>query len=223
MLCLKQSEEEMLIDESKLQTLWLENKDGEACYDYMNPPKGFIYQHSKFPCALHHTILRAVLKEEVNSCDHPVEHVRKTYGWIDGVEGRKCALCKGTQTKGTHEEWPEKWEADGCIQLMSGSSSYPGELALAMSRLSLKERIIALKRGYFALKTYPLSVAIRICADTCERCLNSLLYMYGLNNGYKEFSDEWHKCGTECDFCKHLGRGRYWENKLPPEKIVENK
>lgn len=203
----------MIIDESKLKTLWLENKDGEVCFNYMDPPKGFIYQHSKFPCDLHHSVLRAVLKEEVMNCEHPNEYIRKTYGWIDGVEGRECALCGGTQTKQVDEEWPEEWNSDGCRHLFSGTSSYPGELVLAMSRLSIKERFIAAKRGYFKLKIYPVSKAIRIAADACERCLNSLLYMYGLDGGYKEFSDEWHKCGTECDFCKHLGLGKYWENK----------
>ena len=37
----------------------------------------------------------------------------------------------------------------------------------------------------------------------CERCGNVLLYKY-LNgkDGYEEYSQEWEKANTECDFCR---------------------
>jgi hypothetical protein len=203
----------MNIDESKMESLWLENEKGEVSYDVVDPPEGFIYQHSKFPCTLNHNVLRAIVPKEVGSCDHPIEDIRKTYGWIDGIEGRRCARCGGTQTKKTTEDWPENWDASGSVSLISGSSSYPKNLVLALTRPTLKERLISLGRGFVRLKTYDLDKAIRIAADSCERCLNVLLYKYGQNDGYKEFSDEWHRCGTECQFCEHLGRGKYWENK----------
>lgn len=40
-------------------------------------------------------------------------------------------------------------------------------------------------------------------STACERCMNVLAYKY-LNgaDGYEEYSDEWKKCNTECDFCK---------------------
>lgn len=41
-------------------------------------------------------------------------------------------------------------------------------------------------------------------STACERCMNVLAYKY-LNgaDGYEEYSDEWKKCNTECDFCKN--------------------
>lgn len=53
---------------------------------------------------------------------------------------------------------------------------------------------------------YTLSEALAVYADTCERCANVLSYKY-LNgkDGYPEFSEEWKKCNTICDFCKDVG------------------
>ena len=50
---------------------------------------------------------------------------------------------------------------------------------------------------------FTLEQAIWVYANSCERCMNSLLYKY-LNGkkGYEEFSEEWKKCNTTCDFCK---------------------
>ena len=53
---------------------------------------------------------------------------------------------------------------------------------------------------------YTLSEALAVYADACERCANVLAYKY-LNgkDGYPEFSEEWKKCNTVCDFCKGTG------------------
>lgn len=50
---------------------------------------------------------------------------------------------------------------------------------------------------------YTLSEAIGVYANACERCTNVLAYKY-LNGtgGYPEYSEEWKKCNTICDFCK---------------------
>lgn len=50
---------------------------------------------------------------------------------------------------------------------------------------------------------YTLEQAIWVYANACERCMNALCYKY-LNgkDGYEEYSEEWKKCGTECDFCR---------------------
>ena len=50
---------------------------------------------------------------------------------------------------------------------------------------------------------YTLEQAIWIYANSCERCMNALEFKY-LNgkSGYAEYSEEWKKCNTECDFCK---------------------
>ena len=50
---------------------------------------------------------------------------------------------------------------------------------------------------------YTLEQAIWVFANSCERCMNALCFKY-LNGkeGYEEYSDEWVKCHTVCDFCK---------------------
>lgn len=52
-------------------------------------------------------------------------------------------------------------------------------------------------------RDYTLEQAIWICAKSCERCMNVLAYKY-LNggDGYAEYSEEWNKCNTVCDFCE---------------------
>ena len=49
---------------------------------------------------------------------------------------------------------------------------------------------------------YTLEEAIWIYSNACERCMNALCYKY-LNgaDGYEEYSEEWQKCNTECEFC----------------------
>lgn len=51
---------------------------------------------------------------------------------------------------------------------------------------------------------YTLQEALVVFSTACERCMNVLTYKY-LNgaDGYEEYSDEWEKCNTECDFCKN--------------------
>ena len=50
---------------------------------------------------------------------------------------------------------------------------------------------------------FTLEQAIWVYANSCERCMNSLLYKYlDGQEGYPEYSEEWQKCGTVCDFCK---------------------
>lgn len=53
---------------------------------------------------------------------------------------------------------------------------------------------------------FTLEQAIFVYATSCERCMNVLLYRY-LNgiDGYEEFSEEWYKAGTVCDFCRMEG------------------
>lgn len=54
---------------------------------------------------------------------------------------------------------------------------------------------------------YTLSEAIYVYCNSCERCTNVLLYKYlDGAEGYPEFSEEWHKCNTECDWCRNTDK-----------------
>lgn len=55
---------------------------------------------------------------------------------------------------------------------------------------------------------YTLEQAIWVYANACERCMNVLCFKY-LNgkDGYEEYSEEWQKCGTTCDFCGSEQKG----------------
>lgn len=49
---------------------------------------------------------------------------------------------------------------------------------------------------------YTLSEALAVYANACERCANVLAYKYlDGKDGYAEYSEEWKKCGTVCDYC----------------------
>lgn len=52
---------------------------------------------------------------------------------------------------------------------------------------------------------YTLGEAIWIYANSCERCMNVLERKYlGEGFGYEEFSEEWEKAHTVCDFCRGI-------------------
>ena len=50
---------------------------------------------------------------------------------------------------------------------------------------------------------YDLYDALGVLANACERCINVLWdkYLPG-EDGYPEYSEEWKKCNTVCDFCR---------------------
>lgn len=73
---------------------------------------------------------------------------------------------------------------------------------------------------------YTLSEALAVYANACERCSNVLAYKY-LNgaDGYPEYSEEWKKCGTVCEYCAGEGysdrvRGHRIENSLTDLPLV---
>lgn len=79
-----------------------------------------------------------------------------------------------------------------------GESTYPEDLVLAMANSG----------------DWSLGDAILIVANSCERCMNALAEQYGLDWGYKEYSDEWQKSNTVCDFCR--------EDEVKQAKFVDN-
>ncbi len=195
----------MRIEKENLCTLWNENEHGKKFIPDLtgnmppHKPKGFIYQHSMFPTHLYHNVLREVVTKEVEKCKHHEENIRPTDGWIEGIEGRECKKCMGSQTRNAGQPWPEKWEANGSRKIMTGEMGWCEDLALAMAT---KIKPKSLRDSLFDFKKFTLSEAILITATCCEACMNVLRYHYlGKKEGYKEGSDEWKKVGTTCSFC----------------------
>lgn len=178
----------MLIKKEHLKTLWYEDKDGNCLgeVNFNNPVnKNAKYQISRFPNQLTTSHLELIKQSDVDKCNHPRKYVVPTYGWIDGIIGRKCNLCGGTQTKKKWHLWGKKWDSSHSREVFSTNSSWNEDLVLAIANS----------------KDYTLSEAIIIAASSCERCMNSLAHKYGLDWGYAEHSEDWGKCGTSCQFC----------------------
>ncbi len=52
---------------------------------------------------------------------------------------------------------------------------------------------------------FTLEQAIWVYAKSCERCMNALCYKYlDGKEGYPEYSEEWEKANTVCDFCREM-------------------
>ena len=177
-----------------LPTLWYENDKGDRWYpnlkaDYAGSadiPEGYNYQHSQFPTMLQHKILKIITAEEVDNCLHPGKYIVPKFGYIDGVEGRECKQCCGTQTRSVTEDWPTKWQSGHSRELMTGESGWSEDLVFA----------IAERNGH------KVGQAILQVANSCERCMNTLAHDYGLEWGYPKESEEYNRCGTVCDFCR---------------------
>jgi hypothetical protein len=182
----------MKIKKEHLRTVWFEDKDGNYISepDYKNNdldmPSNAEYQVSRFPLELTTKHLKLIHQKEVNKCNHPRRYIKKTGGWADGIYGRECTLCGGSQTRKKWHLWPKKWEGYGSKKVVSFHSGYSEGLALAIANSG----------------DYTLSEAIIISAISCERCMNALAYKYGLDWGYEEGREKWEKAGTSCQFCE---------------------
>lgn len=185
--------------------MWYENDQGDR---FVPPhgevrdsaPSGFIYYHHR-SSYLHHRVDRVARQEQVERCFHGEN--RPTGGWIDGVEGRECVECLGTQTRKVGDAWPEKWSSGNHRRIFAGEQGWQPDLVLAMTRPANEELRLSLQRndgnapGLWGLKD-----AIAIAAVACEACGNSLAWMYGLSWGYPEGSEEWKQAGTSCELCR---------------------
>lgn len=189
-----------------MPTLWYENEDGDKYVpDLRNPydpvPEGFKYQHSRFPRMLVENVLRLISQEDVDACEHP--EVIKDHGLIEGLEGRICRHCGGSQTKNVGEPWPETWHGGGSKEAFRAESSYPADLVMAMcGRQTAEEGKKARERGFLLPEITTFERAVILSTTACERCLNVLCWQYGLDDGYPEHSAQWHKANTRCALCE---------------------
>jgi len=176
----------MKIDKEKhLEILWCEDANGNVVSDENSGE--CIYQVSRFPQSLTTTYLKLINTEEVEKCNHPRKYIVPTYGWIDGIVGRECKLCGGTQTKKQWHLWPRKWGAYGSKEVFSCNSTWNNDEAI----------LEMVNSGDFTL-----SEAIIVYATSCERCMNVLIHKYtNGEDGYAEYTEEWKECGTSCQFC----------------------
>lgn len=70
----------------------------------------------------------------------------------------------------------------------------------SLSRASGKLAVAMVNSG-----DYDLTEALAVLAQGCERCVNVLWNKYLPDeDGYPEFSEEWHMANTVCDFCRDL-------------------
>lgn len=181
------------VDPEQLEILWYENKHGDKFYPDLSgetepetPPKGYDYQVSRFS-DLRENVLKIITPEDVAKCDHPAEYRRKDHGMDPSYgEGEKCDKCGGYREKPVGKNWSD-WKSGGSRDMMVMNMSWSEDLVKAMadSGISLRKAII-------------------LAATACERCMNALAHEFGLDWGYPEFSDEWHKCNTSCEYCEGL-------------------
>lgn len=174
-----------------LTTLWYEDADGNRIPGpYESPsgepfvPRGAYYQVSRF-AEVRTTHLRFVRREEVDDCPHPDEYVVATYGWIDGIGGRECKRCHGTQTRAVGEDWSDCWDADGSREFMSFTSHGGHELVAAMVR-----------------DGWAVDDALVWKAVACEKCMNVMGHRLGVPDHYGPDSREFAQANTTCEICK---------------------
>lgn len=80
---------------------------------------------------------------------------------------------------------------------------YGGDDKIAAGSQSAPESlVIAMAVGANGQPKRRLRDALVIASHACERCMNTLAHIHGLDWGYPEGSDDWLRCGTECDMCR---------------------
>lgn len=187
----------MEIDKSKLKLgIWYEDENGNlikpeddlAC----EAPEGARTYHSCFPLQITEHVYVVHGKAEKEACKHKRKYWKKDTGLIRGLKGHICTNCGCSQTRKWWQPWGRKWDyGTGTVPLIDLRTSIGGgnqDVVMAMVNSG----------------DYTLQEALVVYSTACERCMNVLAYKY-LNgaDGYEEYSDEWKKCNTECDFCKN--------------------
>lgn len=185
----------MKIDKTKLRLgNWYEDESGKHLGnngDSVEPVKGAHTYHSCFPLEVTEHIFISHSAEEKANCKHRRKSLKKDNGLIKGYKGRICTFCGCRQTRKWWQPWGRKWDNGASVTPLMDSHVHIGggneKVILAMANSG----------------DYTLSEAIAVYASSCERCSNVLAWKYtNGEEGYEEFSEEWKKANTECDFCK---------------------
>lgn len=187
----------MNIDKNKLKLgIWYEDEHGKYLGhqgDSVEPIGGANTYHTCFPLEVTEHIYIIHSKEQKEKCRHKRKWLRKDTGLIKGYKGRICTNCGCSQTRKLWQPWGKRWDNGANITpLMDGHTHIGGgnaKIILAMANSG----------------DFTLSEAISVYASACERCSNVLAWKYtNGKEGYEEFSEEWKRANTICDFCRDL-------------------
>ena len=190
----------MNIDKSKLKIgLWYEDENGNIIphdNESVERPEGARTYHTQYPLEIREDIYGFYDKKK--RCRHPLKYRKRTGGWIKGIKGCECTACGREKVGKTYIPFifmPWQIGADS-YHVMTGSTH--------ISRNS-EDVILAMANS----GDFTLGEAIIAYANSCERCINVLCYKYldGIE-GYPEYSEEWQKCNTVCEWCKDEGFDR---------------
>lgn len=187
----------MKIDKKKLKMgIWYEDENGnriESMNDYPEPATkvGVRTYHVCFPMEITEKIYSYHDEKEKKGCKHKRKWWKKDRDLIKGYKGHVCTACGCSQVRKWWQLWGRKWdEGTSITPLIDFNTSIGGgnqDVVLAMANSG----------------DYTLAEALTVFANSCERCMNVLTYKYlDGKDGYAEYSEEWKKCNTVCDFCK---------------------
>ena len=184
----------MKIDKSKLKIgLWYEDGNGNVIPHDINcvdPPDEAVTYHTCWPLRLTEDVWAYYTNKDI--CRHPLKYRERTFGWVKGIKGCRCKGCG-------KEKIGKKYIPFFLMKWQTGSSSY--ELFSGHTHIGSgsQDCIVAMVNS----GDYTLEEAIVAFGNACERCMNVLLYKYlDGKEGYPEYSEEWKKCGTVCEWCK---------------------
>jgi hypothetical protein len=185
----------MNIDKKELRLgIWYEDKEGNMYrnddYSVEKPNEKIVTRHVCFPTEINERIEQYYSNKD--TCRHPLRFRKRTYGWIKGIKGCKCTKCGKEKVGKLYIPFAlMKWD--------NGNDAFPILTTNYHLGKSTRDCVVAMVNS----GDYELDEALCIMANSCERCMNVLLYQY-LNgkDGYEEYSEEWKKCNTVCDFCK---------------------
>ena len=178
----------MKIDKSKLKLgIWFEDCDGNM-YEEKPENAKHVTRRVCFPLQ----ITTQVYNDYDKECNHPLKCRKRTLGWVDGIKGCECVRCGKTKVGKSYIPFAFMPWKDG------PDTRYAFSVNTTLGKFTQKCIVAMVNSGDFELDE-----ALVVMANACERCMNTLLFKY-LNgeDGYPEYSEEWYKANTCCDFCK---------------------
>lgn len=186
-------------------------------------PENAKYKIECTPTTIEERHYELFTKEGVKECDHPMRDRTVKYQEIgnyseDGElistnmrEKHMCRKCNGSYIYNPSTGISSEWSLECSERYTFSSNTHLG-------RESQKCVAAMVLSGDFTLEE-----AMYVLGNCCERCMNVLIYHYlggeYIDDGYPEYSGEWHICGTECRFCEDVDhptitkedREKYWQ------------